>query len=391
MQPRRETPSLRIAAALRRRIASGELGPGDRLPSTRKIAEEWDVAIATATRALGALQREGLTEAQPGVGTVVAARRPASAEETELSKERIVRAAIGLADAEGLAALSMRGVAAKLDAPPMSLYRHVAGREALVMWMIDAAFGEQPLPPKPAGWRARLQLAARTQWALYRRHPWMAQAQSLMRPVALPRVLRHAEWVLSSLDGHGLDAGTMMHIHMTVFSHVLGVAINLEAERQAESATGMSHDAWVKSQTGDFLAIADSEQLPTFKRVLGELDQGFDPDLDTVFEFGLRPLLDGLTPLFRGGKRSGSSSGAPAAKRTGLLPGRGLETFEEMHTLCRFFVLEGCYTAEQLAALSQDEVRTLDEKIRVHTERCRGADGVYRLEQDEDLIIIPRP
>ena len=67
------------------------------------------------------------------------------------------------------------------------------------------------------------------------------------------------------------------------------------------------------------------------------------------------------------------------------------KTFEEMHTLCRFFVLEGCYTAEQLAALSQDEVRTLDEKIRVHAERCRGADGVYRLEQDEDLIIIPKP
>lgn len=67
------------------------------------------------------------------------------------------------------------------------------------------------------------------------------------------------------------------------------------------------------------------------------------------------------------------------------------KTFEEMHTLCRFFVLEGCYTSEQLAALSQDEARALDEKIRAHAERCRGADGVYRLEQDEDLIIIPRP
>ena len=66
------------------------------------------------------------------------------------------------------------------------------------------------------------------------------------------------------------------------------------------------------------------------------------------------------------------------------------KTFEEMHTLCRFFVLEGCYTADQLAALSEDEVRALDEKIRVHAERCWGDDGVYRLEQDEDLIIIPK-
>lgn len=66
------------------------------------------------------------------------------------------------------------------------------------------------------------------------------------------------------------------------------------------------------------------------------------------------------------------------------------KTFEEMYTLCRFFVLEGCYTAEQLAALGPDEVRALDEKTRVHAERCRHADGVYRMEQDEDLLIIPK-
>ncbi len=65
--------------------------------------------------------------------------------------------------------------------------------------------------------------------------------------------------------------------------------------------------------------------------------------------------------------------------------------FEEMYTLCRFFVLEDCYTAEQLAALSEAETRKLDEKIRMHAERCRGSDGTYRLKQDEDLIIIPRP
>ncbi|WP_240359691.1 class I SAM-dependent methyltransferase [Pyxidicoccus trucidator] len=67
------------------------------------------------------------------------------------------------------------------------------------------------------------------------------------------------------------------------------------------------------------------------------------------------------------------------------------KTFEEMYTLCRFFVLEGCYTAAQLAAMSEDEVRELDEKLRAHTERSRGADGMYRLEQDEDLLIIPKP
>lgn len=67
------------------------------------------------------------------------------------------------------------------------------------------------------------------------------------------------------------------------------------------------------------------------------------------------------------------------------------DTFEEMYTLCRFFVLEDCCTPEQLAALSEEAKRQLDAKIRLHAERCRGADGVYRLEQDEDIVILPKP
>ncbi len=73
------------------------------------------------------------------------------------------------------------------------------------------------------------------------------------------------------------------------------------------------------------------------------------------------------------------------------MAGFSTQTFEEMYTLCRFFVFEGCYTAEQLAAMSADEARRIDEKIRVHAERCRGADGVYRLEQDEDFVLISKP
>ncbi|PTL85711.1 bifunctional 2-polyprenyl-6-hydroxyphenol methylase/3-demethylubiquinol 3-O-methyltransferase UbiG [Vitiosangium sp. GDMCC 1.1324] len=70
--------------------------------------------------------------------------------------------------------------------------------------------------------------------------------------------------------------------------------------------------------------------------------------------------------------------------------GFSASSFEEMYTLCRFLVLEDCYTHEQLAALSEDEARQLDDKLRAHAERCRGPDGVYRLEQDEDLILLPK-
>ncbi|NMO13948.1 class I SAM-dependent methyltransferase [Pyxidicoccus fallax] len=73
------------------------------------------------------------------------------------------------------------------------------------------------------------------------------------------------------------------------------------------------------------------------------------------------------------------------------MAGFAAKTFEEMYTLCRFFVLEGCFTAEQLAGLSENEARELDMKLRAHAERCRDADGVYRLGQDEDIVLIPKP
>ncbi|MBZ4333407.1 bifunctional 2-polyprenyl-6-hydroxyphenol methylase/3-demethylubiquinol 3-O-methyltransferase UbiG [Corallococcus sp. AS-1-12] len=72
------------------------------------------------------------------------------------------------------------------------------------------------------------------------------------------------------------------------------------------------------------------------------------------------------------------------------MSGFAAKTFEEMYTLCRFLVLEGCYTAAQLAALTPDEAERLDARIRAHAERCQQPDGTYRLEQDEDVILIPR-
>src|SRR5437763_16528864 len=117
-------PYARIVAELERRIAAGELRPGDRVPSTRQLTQEWGGARATATRALSALRQQGLVHAVQGVGTVVAdPKRPARAEPGhELTRERIVRAAIAIADDEGLAAVSMRRIATELHAATMSLY-----------------------------------------------------------------------------------------------------------------------------------------------------------------------------------------------------------------------------------------------------------------------------
>ncbi|MFF3002103.1 TetR/AcrR family transcriptional regulator C-terminal domain-containing protein [Kitasatospora sp. NPDC057940] len=320
-----DPPYLRIVAAIRRRIAHGELAPGDRVPSTRQIAAEWGVALATATKALTTLRLEGLVEARPRIGTVVAGttpaapaapaaparRRPSPApdaaqaqaqeQEQELSLDRIVRTAIEIADTEGLSALSMRGVAARLGVAAMSTYRYVPSKEDLVLRMADAAFGEKSYPAEaPEDWRTRIELGARTLWSLYRRHPWLAQLGSLTRPLIVPNLMVHGEWVLSALDGHGLDPTALFDIHVLLYSHVQGLAVHLEMEAHAEATTGQSEDQWMDSRTPALQELVESGRFPAFTKVVGAFEDGYDLRLDALFEFGLKTLLDGLTSLVEG-------------------------------------------------------------------------------------------
>ncbi|WP_030612202.1 TetR/AcrR family transcriptional regulator C-terminal domain-containing protein [Streptomyces sclerotialus] len=299
-------PYRRIVAEIRRRIEDGELVPGDRVPSTRRIAREWGVALATATKALTTLRQQGLVEARPRVGTVVApardaagparAPRTAAAPEHDLTRARIVRAAVEIADAEGLAALSMRGVAARLGTAAMSPYRYVDGKEDLVLLMADSVLGEIAYPAEPPVCRrTRLETGARALWALHRVHPWLAQLAPLTRPLALPNLMAYSEWMLAGLDGLGLDGTAMLNINVLLYSHVQGLAVHLEREAQAESLTGLSQDEWLAEQEAAFGAIAASGRYPTFSRLRESFGTGgYDLDLDGLFESGLQALLDGL-------------------------------------------------------------------------------------------------
>ncbi|MEV0193837.1 GntR family transcriptional regulator [Kitasatospora purpeofusca] len=308
MAPETDPPFRRIAADLRRRITSGELAPGARIPSNRRLAQDWGVALATATKALTVLRSEGLVEARPRVGTVVAAApapvtttpQPASPE-GELSRERLIAAALEIADAEGLAALSMRAVAARLGVAPMTAYRYVTSKDELVLLAADAAFGEAGYPADPpAGWRPRLELGARTLWSLFRRHPWLAELGPVTRPLLLPNLLTHAEWALAALDGHGLPAATVLDIHVLFYSHIEGLAANLEREARAQAATGLTGDQWTDTRFAAFDTRTAAVRFPVFTRLTAELAEGYDLDLDTLFESGLTTLLDGLAPRIEG-------------------------------------------------------------------------------------------
>ncbi|MFH8380468.1 TetR/AcrR family transcriptional regulator C-terminal domain-containing protein [Kitasatospora sp. NPDC018058] len=330
-------PYRRIVDQIARRITDGTLAPGERVPSTRRIAREWNVALATATKALTTLRLEGLVETLPRVGTVVAARqaprrRPsapsaeasptavsaASGAAVELSREAIVRAALEIADREGLAALSMRSVAARLGVAAMSPYRYVPSKDDLVLLMADAVFGEETYPAEPTGdWRARLELGAHTLWRTYRRHPWLAQVGALTRPLMLPALMDHAEWALAALDGHGLDAATMLDLHVLLYCYVQGVAVHLEREAQAEAGTGLTEEQWMDHQGPALAALVAGERHPVFARTVGSVGGGYDLDLDSLFAFGLGPMLDGVGAMIEAARaRAGGLRG-------GVLPQGG--------------------------------------------------------------------
>ncbi|WP_165777599.1 TetR/AcrR family transcriptional regulator [Amycolatopsis antarctica] len=214
-------------------------------------------------------------------------------EAAALTPERVVRAAIGLADREGVAALSMRRVAAELNAGPMSLYRYVRGKEELGGMMIDAVFGDRPLPePGPAGWRNRLELSARREWEIYLDHAWVPQLATITtRPPLAPRMMAYTDWRIRAVDGLGLDFATMVRIAIMVSTHVQGAAQPLARERRERS----TREEWLLVRRGPIRETFGSGALPMIERFDDDALRASEPD--SVFEFGLRCLLDGVERL----------------------------------------------------------------------------------------------
>lgn len=293
-----DPPYLRIAGDIRRRITSGELAPGDPVPSTRRITQEWGVAMATASKALATLAQEGLVRAVPGVGTVVteARREGRAAPGRGLSAERVIRTAIELADAEGLGALSMRRIATEFGTSTMALYRHVPSKGELVRLMAETVFMEAPTGPPAPAWRTRLAVEARWLWARYERHPWLARAMAaLTRPMASPHAMRYTERVLASLSGLGLTPAQMLHTHLTLLGFAQGIAVAMELESLARQDTGMTPDEWMTANEPRMDVIQTSGAYPVLSTLFGP--DPFDLELGTLFEFGLERILDGVQVL----------------------------------------------------------------------------------------------
>ncbi|GLL01544.1 TetR/AcrR family transcriptional regulator C-terminal domain-containing protein [Dactylosporangium matsuzakiense] len=289
-----DAPYRRIAAAIAARIASGELPPGARIPSTRQLMAEHGIAMATATKVLTTLREEGLVEAVRGVGTVVGRTTPAPAD-----RALVVATAVTIADAEGLPGLSMRRLAGQLGLPTMAIYRYVADREDLILHMMDKVMGDNPPPPltpQRDGRRACVEAIARLQWTMYRRHTWLAQAVSFTRPLPAPNAMAHTEWTIRALAGSALPPPARFTAAVTIANYVRGTAVNLAEEAQAEQDSGLTEREWMQAQQERISAVLADGRHPLMTAfITGPEAAHFS--LDGLFEFGLQRLLDGLAPL----------------------------------------------------------------------------------------------
>jgi AcrR family transcriptional regulator len=216
--------------------------------------------------------------------------------EQALSREGIVLAAIEIADAEGLLALSMARLAERLGCATMSLYRHVANKDELQVFMMDTAPGSPPALAPGTGWRRGLELWARALQAVYYRHPWILQIVA-GRPPLEPGQLAWLEAGLQALKPTHLVPGDKLSVILLVLNYVRGEAQIKIGVLQAHRRTPKQErqaQAWYARTLAQ---LVDAERFPALAEVIaaGVFSGGHgDVTSDPSFDFGLARLLDGV-------------------------------------------------------------------------------------------------
>jgi AcrR family transcriptional regulator len=217
----------------------------------------------------------------------------------KLTIDEIARAAVAVADRDGLPALSMRRLADDLGVTAMSLYTYVPGKAELLDVMLDTVLAETARPDDVAGgWRERLRLIARENWTLYHRHPWMLQVATT-RPVLGPNLVAKYDYELRAIDGLGLTEVEMDMTIATLGDFVHGAARAAIAMAQAEQHTGRTEDEWWAAYEPLLAKVFDAERYPVATRVGAAAGAEFQAAAapERTFEFGLERLLDGLAAL----------------------------------------------------------------------------------------------
>ncbi|MET8044005.1 TetR/AcrR family transcriptional regulator [Micromonospora sp. NPDC005215] len=206
-----------------------------------------------------------------------------------LDREQIVAAAIALADEGGLEAVSLRKVAARLNAGPMRLYGYISTKDELLDLMVDEVHGEILPGGQPGDWRETLRvLAHRTRQAALR-HEWLADLLG-GRPTLGPNGLAVTEAKLAALDGLA-DIDTVLRAAETVSAYLIGAIRREIANRRAERATGLSKREWQRASGPHVTRMLATGRFPALAKAVHD---GAEVNAEASFATGLDWVLDAV-------------------------------------------------------------------------------------------------
>ena len=208
---------------------------------------------------------------------------------TPLNRERILRAAVALADEEGIESLTMRELGLRLGVEAMSLYNHLAGKGDILDGMVDLVVSEIDLPADAVGWREAMRRRAISAQAVFTRHPW-ASALIDSRQSSGPARLYYFDWMLGTLRRAGFTLEMTAHAFSVLDSYVYGFG-----RKRLNMSAGT--DAGPEEIAEAFLQAIPADEYPSLREmVVGyAMNAGYDENAD--FEFGLDLILDGLQRL----------------------------------------------------------------------------------------------
>jgi AcrR family transcriptional regulator len=203
-----------------------------------------------------------------------------------LTKERVLRAAVDLADREGIDSLSMRRLGQELGVDAMALYRHVRNKEEILDGIADVIVGEIELPDSTGDWKAALRAQVMAARGVMLRHPWAPKVIE-ERPTVSPTMLGYIDSVLAKLSDGGFSIDMAHHAIHVLGSRILGFNQDL-FEDAADPPPSPEAAAAVARALAAYPHVTELAQSVSHDGVLGACDDDFE------FAFGLDLILDGL-------------------------------------------------------------------------------------------------
>ena len=210
------------------------------------------------------------------------------------SRDQIAGAAVKIADAEGIEAVSIRRIASEIGSGATSLYRYIKNKDELLDLMVDAVLPRYTLPKSSGSWRTDLTKVAALSRRMILQHPWMI-AVSAFRSSLGPNTVHWFELTLSVIDNHGLDIDEMLVVSNTLLAFAKGYAAGEIAEQEASRRSGLTRQQWMASRAEHTRSILKTGKYPMFSWVVKDARAPHDPHAaERGFFLGLDHILSGI-------------------------------------------------------------------------------------------------